>query len=168
MKFFIFAALVSVAVAKSAYTAPSYAAPATQAYSAPAYSAPMYSSPSYETHYVAQPYNFDWAVKEAGYYNDNLDYSHSESSDGKVTTGTYHVVLPDGRTQIVTYRADSYGYVANVKYEGEAKYPEYKPASYATPSYSSPRANVYSSPVYNAPTMAAPVYSAPAQKVSEY
>lgn len=155
----------------------------------------MYSSPSYETHYVssvsffiksiyfvkkdeinvgplisqvAQPYNFDWAVKEAGYYNDNLDYSHSESSDGKVTTGTYHVVLPDGRTQIVTYRADSYGYVANVKYEGEAKYPEYKPASYATPSYSAPRANVYSSPVYNAPTMAAPVYSAPAQKVSEY
>ncbi len=47
----------------------------------------------------------------------DLDYSHSESSDGKVTTGTYRVVLPDGRTQIVNYRADSYGYVADVIYK---------------------------------------------------
>jgi hypothetical protein len=44
-----------------------------------------------------QPYDFSWAVND--YYN---DYSHSESSDGKVTTGSYRVVLPDGRTQIVT------------------------------------------------------------------
>ncbi|XP_046657054.1 cuticle protein 18.6-like [Daphnia pulicaria] len=165
MQFFIFAALVSVAVASSVYnTAPSYAAPAYKApaYSAPAYSAPAYSSPSYETQYAAQPYSFDWAVKEAGSYNDyshsaDLDYSHSESSDGKVTTGTYRVVLPDGRTQIVNYRADSYGYTADVKYEGDAKYPEYKAASYNAPSYSAPRA--YASPVYKAP--AAPVYAAP-------
>jgi hypothetical protein len=74
-----------------------------------------------------------------------------------VTTGTYRVVLPDGRTQIVKYRADSYGYTADVKYEGDAKYPEYKAASYNAPSYSAPRA--YASPVYKAP--AAPVYAAP-------
>ena len=116
---------------------------------------------------VAQPYNFEWAVKDDGSYNDyshssRNDYSHSESSDGKVTTGTYRVVLPDGRTQTVTYKADSYGYVADVKYVGEAKYPEYKPNSYVSSAYSAPSANVYSASAYKAPTTAAPVYSAPA------
>jgi hypothetical protein len=37
--------------------------------------------------------------------------------------------LPDGRTQIVTYTADQNGYVAQVKYEGEAQYPA--PSSYS-------------------------------------
>jgi hypothetical protein len=111
-----------------------------------------------------QPYDFSWAVND--YYN---DYSHSESSDGKVTTGSYRVVLPDGRTQIVTYKADSYGYVADVKYTGEAKYPEYvannyKATTYSAPAYR-PTAPTYSAPAYKptAPsTYTAPTYSAPA------
>ena len=70
------------------------------------------------------PYKFAWGVKDAASYN---DYSHQQESDGKVTTGSYRVLLPDGRTQIVTYKADENGYVADVKYEGEAKYVEYKP-----------------------------------------
>ncbi len=71
------------------------------------------------------PYSFDWAVKDEP---SNNDYAHQEASDGKVVTGSYRVVLPDGRTQIVTYKADENGYVADVKYEGEAKYPA--PESY--------------------------------------
>ena len=78
-----------------------------------------------------RPYNFDYAVKYEPTYN---DYSHEQRSDGKVTTGSYRVLLPDGRTQIVTYKADENGYVADVKYEGEAKYPEYKP-SYQPAAY---------------------------------
>ena len=45
---------------------------------------------------------------------------------------------PDGRVQIVTYKADDYGYLADVKYTGEAKYdykPAYKPAYPPKPAY---------------------------------
>jgi hypothetical protein len=115
----------------------------------------------------AQPYSFEWAVKDVASYN---DYSHSESSDGKVTSGSYRVLLPDGRIQIVTYKDDGYGYVADVSYQGEAKYPEYKPA----PAYKAPAANVYKTPeapVYQAPAPVykvpeAPIYRAPAPSPS--
>jgi hypothetical protein len=66
------------------------------------------------------PHSFAWEVKDEPSKN---DYSHQQESDGKVTTGSYRVALPDGRTQIVTYTADQNGYVAEVKYEGEAQYP---------------------------------------------
>ena len=61
----------------------------------------------------------------------------------KFISGEYRVALPDGRTQIVTYKADHYGgFVADVKYEGTAVYPPapkggygpYKPAPYAAPA----------------------------------
>ena len=83
------------------------------------------------------PFEFAWAVKDIPSYN---DYSHQAKSDGKIVNGSYRVVLPDGRTQIVTYKADDYGYVADVKYEGEAKYSEYKPAYpvYSAPAYPKP------------------------------
>ncbi len=85
------------------------------------------------------PHSFAWSVKDEA---TNNDYSHQQESDGKVTSGSYRVAMPDGRTQIVTYRADDNGYVAQVKYEGEAKskYPEYRTSSSSydnnTPSYS--------------------------------
>lgn len=70
-------------------------------------------------------------MKDEPSYN---DFGHEEKSDGKVVTGSYRVALPDGRTQIVTYKADSYGYTADVKYEGEVKPYDYKP-SYKAPAY---------------------------------
>ncbi|KAK4014244.1 hypothetical protein OUZ56_026774 [Daphnia magna] len=114
-----------------------------------------YPEPTYETEYRPQPYSFSWEVNDAPSYN---NFAHSESSDGKVVSGSYRVALPDGRTQIVTYKDDSYGYVADVKYEGEAKSPEYRP-SYSTPVYNAP------TPAYQAPV--APAYKDPTTPVYE-
>ena len=86
------------------------------------------------------PYEFAYQVKDEPSYN---DFGHKESSDGKVVSGSYNVLLPDGRTQTVSYTADDYsGYVAKVDYAGEAKSPEYKPAykaaAYPAPAYPEP------------------------------
>ena len=87
------------------------------------------------------PYRFGYKVKDEP---SNNDYGHQESSDGQVVSGSYSVLLPDGRTQIVTYTVsgDS-GYVAEVRYEGEAKYPEFRSTgSYRAPAYPSYQAPV--------------------------
>lgn len=65
------------------------------------------------------------------YYN---DFGHQETADGKVTSGSYRVVLPDGRTQVVTYKDDGYGLVADVKTVGEIKSYDYKPSYPAYPA----------------------------------
>lgn len=73
--------------------------------------------------------------------NDDYAYvnmGHKEKSDGKVTSGSYHVALPDGRIQTVTYKADDYGYVADVTYDGQVK-------TYTSPTYPAP---IYRSPSY--------------------
>ena len=111
------------------------------------------------------PYSFDYAVKDDYTYN---DYAHQESGDDKgYVTGSYRVLLPDGRTQIVTYKADDYsGYVADVKYTGEAKYPEYKPAykndykpAYPAPAYKADYPS-YPKPAYPTPAYPTPAYPA--------
>ncbi|XP_068209724.1 cuticle protein 7-like [Palaemon carinicauda] len=98
-------------------------------------------------------YDFNWAVKDE--YSGN-DFGHQESRDGDHTQGSYYVQLPDGRLQTVTYYVDGdSGYVADVKYQGEARYPdsvESREYSAPRPSYSAPR------PSYSAPR---PTYSAP-------
>ena len=64
----------------------------------------------------AKPYSFAYEVIDP---LGDANFGHRESSDGVVTEGEYRVVLPDGRTQIVTYTAsDATGYVADVRYEG--------------------------------------------------
>ncbi|XP_066976067.1 cuticle protein 7-like [Macrobrachium rosenbergii] len=75
------------------------------------------------------PFDFGYAVKDD--YTGN-DFAHNEKSDGIITSGSYRVLLPDGRTQVVTFSADhTNGYVAEVSYEGEAKYPPPKTGGYA-------------------------------------
>lgn len=50
------------------------------------------------------------------------EFSHKSDSDGTKVSGEYRINLSDGRTQIVTYYAtDEEGFVADVKYEGEAR-----------------------------------------------
>ncbi|XP_058791209.1 basic salivary proline-rich protein 1-like [Phymastichus coffea] len=71
-------------------------------------------------HEPGMPFDFNYAVKEAAYGN---DYSHNAISDGDVTRGEYRVILPDGRTQIVSYTADwKHGFTAKVTYEGTPRF----------------------------------------------
>ncbi|XP_076059588.1 uncharacterized protein LOC143036225 [Oratosquilla oratoria] len=87
---------------------------------APAYGYPAPPAPA------PAKYDFNYAVKDD--YSGN-DFGHQEARDGYDTQGSYYVQLPDGRLQKVSYtvNGDS-GFVADVTYEGEAQYPEYKPA----------------------------------------
>ncbi|XP_043235746.1 vegetative cell wall protein gp1-like [Amphibalanus amphitrite] len=77
---------------------------------------------TYEDHHheKARPYEFEYAVKDE---DQALEFSRSEAQDASGTvTGEYRVLLPDGRTQIVTYTADHVsGFQATVTYEGEAR-----------------------------------------------
>nr|CAH0099177.1 unnamed protein product [Daphnia galeata] len=90
--------------------------------------APTPQSTSYVITTDAQPYSFSWSVLDKPSFQ---EYSHTQSSDGKVTTGFYHVYLPDGRVQTVNYRADENGYKADVKYETFSKTGTWIPSAIA-------------------------------------
>ncbi|XP_064118877.1 cuticle protein 19-like [Macrobrachium nipponense] len=109
-----------------------------------------YHADSHEDkHSKGMPFDFSYEVED---HYKSLDFGHNSNSDGQVVKGEYRVLLPDGRTQIVTYTADHYkGYQAEVRYEGEATYPEPKPYAPA-PSYGAPKES------YGAP---APSYGVP-------
>ena len=81
-----------------------------------------------------KPYAFQYGVADD--YS-GAKFNAQETADGKAVTGSYQVALPDGRIQTVTYTADHYnGYVADVKYTGEAVYPKYEPKPYKpAPAY---------------------------------
>ena len=74
--------------------------------SLPTYPKEVPSSPGInydKPHGAGMPYNYNWAVADT---DAGLNYGQQENSDGSVVTGEYRVLLPDGRTQIVRYRAD--------------------------------------------------------------
>merc|ERR1711973_601413 len=125
-RFAVASALATVALAEN--PAPVYhPAPATVYHPAPA---PYHPAPIDET---SKPYAFEYGVSDD--YS-GAKFAQSETADGKTTSGSYSVNLPDGRIQTVTYTVDPYaGYVADVKYEGTAQYPEYKPVHKPAPVY---------------------------------
>ncbi|XP_076061347.1 uncharacterized protein LOC143037117 [Oratosquilla oratoria] len=87
------------------------------------YSPPSHDDSHESLEYFETPkYEFTHAVKDDESYN---DFGHQEVRDDENTQGSYYVQLPDGRLQKVTYyvNGDS-GFVAEVSYEGEARYPE--------------------------------------------
>ena len=72
-------------------------------------------------------YQFNWEVIDD---YARLNYGQDEARAGQATNGKYSVLLPDGRTQTVTYSVqDGYsGYSADVQYSGEAyEHASYKP-----------------------------------------
>ncbi|XP_037801785.1 pro-resilin-like [Penaeus monodon] len=78
------------------------------------------SAESYES--TETKYSFNWAVSDDSSSN---EFGHQEARDGDDTQGSYYVQLPDGRLQTVKYFVDGdSGYVAEVNYEGEARYPD--------------------------------------------
>ncbi len=118
LRFAAFAALVAVAVATPAGP-PAYGAPAP--YHAPA---PHHAPAHYDE--SPKPYAFQYGVAD-DYSGANYEKAENQDASGNLQ-GSYRVNLPDGRVQIVTYTADhTNGFVADVKYEGTAVYPEEKP-----------------------------------------
>jgi len=64
-------------------------------------------------------YEFSYEVHDAP---SGSDFGHREERDGDVAWGSYEVLLPDGRKQIVDYQADQNGYNPSIRYE-ETGYP---------------------------------------------
>merc|ERR1719192_1575568 len=85
------------------------------------------AKPYHEEKIPPKPYVYEYGGVD---YNGQA-FAKTETQDEYGTVqGEYRVELPDGRTQIVTYHADHEGgFVADVKYEGEAH-----PVDYHTPA----------------------------------
>merc|ERR1711970_597300 len=125
---------------------------------APYHPAPIHPSPVPET---PKPYAFEYGVEDS--YS-GAAFGQTETSDAKVVTGSYRVALPDGRTQIVTYTADPYGpggYVADVKYDGVAAFPEHAPVHPPVHPVVAHRPVIAHPVVAHAPVVAHPVVAHP-------
>ena len=70
-------------------------------------SAPLVIGPS--------AYTYQWEVSDP---EGNNFYGHGEKRDGALTSGSYFILLPDGRRQRVDYTVEGdSGYIATVTYE---------------------------------------------------
>jgi hypothetical protein len=95
-----------VAVALTQYVPAPANKPAPVYATALAYApAPVYGAePAYPD--TVPAYNYNYGVSD--HYR-GVELGASEARDGYNTNGEYHVALPDGRTQTVSYTADGYG-----------------------------------------------------------
>jgi len=65
-------------------------------------------------------YEFSYEVNDP---NSGSDFGHEESRQDEDAKGTYFVLLPDGRKQIVEYEADEEGFKPMIRYEEAQGYP---------------------------------------------
>jgi hypothetical protein len=115
-----------------AHHGPPHVGPGYHVPHAPPPPPPPHLGPKYHPgpKYAPSPYSYSYGVKDEYH---GVNFGQNEDSDGKVVTGTYHVLLPDGRVQNVKYTADHYtGYVADVAYDSPAK--PYHPPVHAKPA----------------------------------
>ena len=89
--------------------------------------------PHHAPHHVPIHYAYEYKIHDdyAG-----TDFGQHEARDGYATKGEYHVLLPDGRLQTVTYHVDDAysGYIADVKYTGAA-HPHAHPQAHHVPHH---------------------------------
>ena len=71
------------------------------------------------------PFHFEYGVHDDKYYTDFHEERYGDENGNM--KGEYTVHLPDGRVQHVIYHADGNygGTIMEVKYDGEAKHPDY-------------------------------------------
>ena len=115
--------LLQVLIALSALMAAALAAPADL--HGPSYHpAPVHHGGGYkEPQYGPAKYEYKYGVDAYDNYKNPVQFGANEARDGYSTYGSYHVALPDGRLQTVTYTvADQYsGAVMDVKYSDYGK-----------------------------------------------
>merc|ERR550539_2380568 len=107
---------MKVVIALSALLAIALAAPADL-------HGPSYHAPYKEPEYGPAKYEYKYGVDAYDAYSNPVQFGANEARDGYSTYGSYHVALPDGRLQTVTYNvADQYsGAVMDVKYSDYGK-----------------------------------------------
>nr|CAD7574094.1 unnamed protein product [Timema californicum] len=68
---------------------------------------------------LAEPanYEFNYEVQDS---ESGAEFGHEETRQDESAQGSYRVLLPDGRLQIVEYRADEEGYKPEIRYEETA------------------------------------------------
>lgn len=59
-------------------------------------------------------YEFSYEVEASDY---GTVFGQEEQRQNENARGSYHVLLPDGRTQVVEYEADQDGYKPQIRYE---------------------------------------------------
>merc|ERR1712121_576270 len=79
----------------------------------------------YDEYEKPDPFQFEYGVHDDHYHTDFSE--HRSGDEAGNIYGEYQVALPDGRIQYVEYKADGHygGTVMEVRYEGEARHPEY-------------------------------------------
>ena len=71
---------------------------------------------------IAEPAHYSYQYGVADDIT-GANFGQSEQRDELVTSGEYHVALPDGRIQTVNYHVDGpSGYIADVSYSGQPHY----------------------------------------------